>query len=54
MPVAKKVRALARFTTWGEDEHGHPVEVTVEEGEERPVDDPIVEGHRDLFQPAKN
>jgi hypothetical protein len=53
MPAAKKVRALATFVTWGEDEQGNPVEVTVAEDEERPADDPIVEGHRELFEPAK-
>ena len=49
---AKSLAATETFTTWHQDEEGHPVEVTVIEGDKLPTDHPIVEGHRELFEAA--
>lgn len=51
--MAATVRATATFVTWDADERGNVAEVTVSAGQELPADHPIVEGHRELFEPAK-
>jgi hypothetical protein len=53
MPAKRKpatVVSTATFTTWHVDDENRPIEYEVHEGDELPVDHPIVEGHREFFK----